>query len=117
MGNRCVITTKDVNKENRAEKLGIYLHWNGSKEDVEAILKKAKERKIRTWNDDYQYFWARLIQIAAEHVEETFGDQVCSIGVDTVECLDCHNWDNGVYYIDENLEICKQTDGSELDDE
>ena len=117
MGNRCVITTKDVNKENRAQKLGIYLHWNGSKEDVEAILKKAKERKIRIWNDDYQYFWARLIQIAAEHVEETTGDQVCSIGVDTVECLDCHNWDNGVYYIDENLEICKQTDGSELEDE
>lgn len=117
MGNRCVITTKDVNKENKASKLGVYLHWHGSPEQVEEILQECKEKGIRGPFDDYQYFWARLTQIAANYITGDSDNYETSIGIDTVDRLDCHNCDNGVYYIDENLEICEHTDGDELEDE
>lgn len=35
MGNRAVITTTD-------QRIGIYLHWNGGKDSVEAFLKYCK---------------------------------------------------------------------------
>lgn len=117
MGNRCVITTKDVNKENRAEKLGIYLHWDGSPEQVEEILEECKDKKIRRPFDDYSYFWARFAQIAANYITGDSDNYETSIGIDVVDRLDCCNGDNGVYYIDNDLNIVKHTDGSELEDE
>lgn len=117
MGNRCVITTADVNKSNKDEKLGVYLHWHGSPEQVEEILQECKEKGIRTPSVDYSYFFARFTQIAANYITGDSDNYETSIGIDIVSRLDCKNWDNGVYYIDDNLEIVKQTDGSELEDE
>lgn len=116
MGNRCVITTEDVNKENRAEKLGVYLHWHGSPEQVEEILQECKDKGIRRPFDDYQYFWARFTQIAANIITGDSDDYETSIGIGVVSKLDCQNWDNGVYYIDNDLNIVKHTNGSELED-
>ena len=111
MGNRCVITTNDVTKENQDKKLGLYLHWCGPKQDVLNILKKCKERDIRTPKNDYSYFWARFCQIAADYCGK---DGTTGIGINIVSRLDVNNFDNGVYYIDNNLNIVRQTDGTEL---
>ena len=96
MGNRAVITTKKGDKHN---KLGIYVHWNGGRDSVEAFLKYAKMRGFRAPEDD-NYGWARLCQVIANFM----GKDGLSVGVDIVDRLDCDNWDNGVYLI-ENWEI------------
>lgn len=91
MGNRAVITTRD-------ERIGVYLHWNGGRDSVEAFLTYCKIRKFRPPEQD-DYGWARLIQIIANY----FGGDL-SIGVNTLDRLDCDNGDNGTYII-ENWEI------------
>ena len=91
MGNRCVITTKD-NFENNG--VGVYLHWNGGRDSVEGFLKYCEMKGYRKPTSDH-YGWAYLVATIANF----FGDGL-SIGVDTVNNLDCDNWDNGVYIID-----------------
>lgn len=90
MGNRAVITTRH-NFDNNG--VGIYLHWNGGRDSVEAFLKYAKLRRFRSPDEDC-YGWARLCQIIGNY----FGGDL-SIGIDTVDQLDMDNWDNGVYLI------------------
>lgn len=126
MGNRAVIVSKDTTKENKNQKLGIYVHWNGGEEDVKSFLQEAKEKGVRDVISDPSYGWARLAQVigdnftkwsleseyetAKAHAYET------SLGIGIVKDLDCHNYDNGVYYIDENWEIVKHTSGEELEE-
>jgi hypothetical protein len=88
MGNRAVITTK--NKD-----MGIYLHWNGGRDSVEAFLKYADLQGFRRPEGDC-YGWARLAQVIAN----TFKSGL-SVGVDRYERLDTDNWDNGVYIIED----------------
>ena len=88
MGNRAVITTEE-------KKIGIYLHWNGGYDSVNAFLTYCKLRDFREPEDD-NYGWARLCQIISNY----FGGDL-SIGIDTLDCLDCKNGDNGVYIIKE----------------
>ena len=90
MGNRAVITTKE-NFENNGT--GVYLHWNGGRDSVEAFLKYCDLKGYRSPDMD-NYGWARLVQVIANF----FGGTLC-VGVDTVEHLDCDNGDNGVYFI------------------
>lgn len=110
MGNRAVIVSADTTRENANKKIGLYVHWAGSRDDIEQALEKAQAAQIRTITSDNQYFWARFCQIFANMLPGTTG-----IGIDIVSNLDCHNYDNGVYYINDNFEIEKQTDGQELD--
>lgn len=114
MGNRAVVISHDTNKENANEKIGIYLHWYGSKSHIEIFLKEAKKRGIRAIDEDPQYFWARFIQTVTDIVTIWDNNYELSVGVGIVSQLDTHNGDNGVYYIDNNFEITKQTDGSEF---
>ena len=97
MGNRAVITTEEYRvKGNSFDKngIGIYLHWDGSPEDIEGFLRLAKEAGIRKpENDDYG--WARLCQIIANDI----GGVDTGIGINTLKHLDCNNGDNGVYVI------------------
>lgn len=90
MGNRAVITTRDNFRSNG---VGVYLHWNGGRDSVEAFLKYMKLRNFRTPDRD-NYGWARLCQVIGNY----FGGGL-SIGIDTVNHLDMDNWDNGVYII------------------
>ncbi len=90
MGNRAVITTSPFGKEN----VGVYLHWNGGKDSVEAFLKYCELYKHRPPSVDC-YGWARLCQV----IGNFFGDTT-SIGVDKCSRLDCDNKDNGTYLID-----------------
>lgn len=91
MWNRAVITTRN-------KKLGVYLHWNGGKDSVEAFLKYCELQGFRCPEVD-DYGWARLCQI----IGNFFGGST-SIGIDEYEKLDTNNGDNEVYII-ENWKI------------
>ena len=91
MGNRAVITTKE-NFENNG--IGVYVHWNGGRDSVEAFLKYCDLKGYREPESD-NYGWARLCQTIANY----FSDGL-SIGIDTIDHLDCDNGDNGVYLIE-----------------
>lgn len=91
MGNRAVITTRE-NFENNG--VGVYLHWSGDRNSVEAILKYCELKGYRKPTDDC-YGWAYLCGVITNY----FGDGL-SCGIDTINNLDCDNWDNGVYIID-----------------
>lgn len=90
MGNRAVITTKE-NFENNG--VGVYLHWNGGRDSVEAFLTYCKLKGYRSPSSD-NYGWARLCQV----IGNFFGGGL-SLGIDVVNRLDCNNGDNGVYII------------------
>lgn len=125
MGNRAVIVSKDTTKENQDKKIGIYVHWYGGEDSIKSFLKDAKEKGVRNVISDPSYGWARLCQVISDtltkecleseyetsksHAYET------GIGIGLVSQLDTHNYDNGVYYIDENWEIVKHTSGEELE--
>ena len=91
MGNRAVITTKE-NFENNG--VGVYLHWNGGIDSVEAFLKYCELKGYRTPSSDC-YGWAYLVNTITNY----FGDGM-SVGIDTIDHLDIDNWDNGTYIID-----------------
>ena len=91
MGNRCVVTWSKSADPKRSTDIGVYLHWNGGRDIVEAFLKYCELRGFRT--DDYGV--ARFVQVVANFFGG--GD---SIGVDCCCNLDCENWDNGVYVVD-----------------
>lgn len=91
MGNRAVITTQKVTPNSKH--IGVYLHWCGSRPEVEAILSYCQLQRFRPPEADC-YGWARLCQVAASIFHNGL-----SVGIDTVDRLDCDNWDNGVYII------------------
>lgn len=91
MGNRAVITTQGGDKK---DKIGIYLHWNGGRDSVQAFLKYCKIKGFRTPNSD-SYGWARLAQVIGNYIGGGL-----SLGIDICDKLDCDNYDNGVYLID-----------------
>lgn len=88
MGNRAVITDK-------SKEIGVYLHWNGGRDSVEAFLKYCELRGFRTVETDRPYAYARLVQIIAN-----FFHGASSVGVDLCKNLDMDNYDNGVYIIE-----------------
>jgi hypothetical protein len=97
MGNRAVITTSTTK-----EGFGIYLHWNGGAESVVAFLDAAKERGYRDPAGDSSYAMARLCGL----IHEFFGvDESTSLGIGTLESLDCDNFDNGVYVIGKDWSV------------
>ena len=87
MGNRAVITTKE-------KVIGVYLHWNGGRDSVQAFLEYCKRKGHRPPEKDC-YGWARLCQVVAN-----FFGGTNSIGIDTYARLDTDNHDNGVYIIE-----------------
>jgi hypothetical protein len=72
------------------------LHWNGGRDSVEGFLQTAKDYELRSGS----YGVARLTQIIANGLGGTL-----SLGVDMLKNLDCDNYDNGVYWIDQNFNI------------
>ena len=86
MGNRAVITTSQ-------KKIGLYLHWNGGRDSIEAFLKYCELQQFTSPERDF-YGWARLSQI----ISNFFGGSL-SIGIDEYYKLDTDNFDNGVYII------------------
>jgi len=98
MGNRAVITASTSHTEG----VGIYLHWNGGEESVQAFLDVAKARGFRDPSSDESYGLARLCGL----IHEFFGlDQDTSLGIGTLKQLDCDNFDNGVYVIGKGWQV------------
>ncbi len=98
MGNRAVITASKDKDVANSNDIGVYLHWNGGRNSVEAFLAYCKMKGYRTPEVD-NYGWARLCQV----IGNFFGGE-CSVGVDRCCKLDCDNGDNGTYVI-RNWEI------------
>ena len=96
MGNRAVIAFVDDKGNKDKNSVGIYLHWNGGRDSVEGFLAAAKKYDIRSG----QYGVARLCQI----IGNTFGGTL-SLGCDVVKNLDCDNYDNGTYWVDNQFNI------------
>ncbi len=76
------------------EQIGVYLHWNGGRDSIEAFLKYCELQGYRAPSDDC-YGWANLCKVIGNY----FGDGL-SLGIDVAKHLDCDNYDNGVYIID-----------------
>lgn len=94
MGNRAVITTSDaINEASNSSNIGVYLHWNGGRDSVEAFLTYCMLQGFREPEEDC-YGWARLCQV----IGNFFGGTL-SLGIEKCCDLDCENWDNGVYII------------------
>lgn len=93
MGNRAVITTSTALDVKGSSDLGVYLHWNGGRDSVEAFLTYCKIRGFRAPEHD-NYGWARLCQV----IGNFFGGEL-SVGIDKCYSLDCDNYDNGTYII------------------
>lgn len=89
MGNRAVLTTKE-NYLN--DGIGIYLHWNGGQNSIEAFCYYCDAMGYRTPDSD-DYGFARLIQTIANF----FGPNGLSIGVGKARHLD--DSDNGTWFI------------------
>lgn len=99
MGNRAVITGSKAENIAESNDLGVYVHWNGGRDSVEGFLEYCKLQGFRSPEVD-SYGYARLVQVIANF----FGSGGLSIGIEKCCKLDCENWDNGVYVI-ENWEI------------
>ena len=87
MGNRAVIQFRGTN-------VGIYLHWNGGRDSVEAFLKYCELQGFRNPSVD-NYGVARCCQVITN-----FFPGGLSVGVDTLDRLDTDNGDNGTYVVD-----------------
>ena len=93
MGNRAVITTVGAYEPKNSQQTGIYLHYNGGRDSVEAFLTYCKLKGYYSPEVDC-YGWARLCQV----IGNFFGGSL-SIGIDKCCSLDCENGDNGTYLI------------------
>lgn len=89
MGNRAVITTVGATDNTT----GIYVHWNGGVNSIEAFCAYCDMKGFRSPDMDC-YGWAYLATV----IGNFFGDGL-SLGVDRIKCLDTDNYDNGVYYL------------------
>lgn len=91
MGNRAVIKTQTGH-------IGIYLHWNGGRDSVEAFLTYCKLKGYRSPETD-GYGWARLAQVIGNYFGG--GLSVGMVEVNANGCLsgDGEGCDNGCYVI------------------
>lgn len=92
MGNRAIITFENEYKNNGS---GLYLHWSGGRDSVEAFITYARLTGTRC---DSSYGLARLAQI----IGNFFGGTL-SLGIVPARCG--AGDDNGVYIIGDNWKI------------
>ena len=92
MGNRAVIGWIDNKGHWNHHSVGVYLHWHGGRDSIEAFLAYCKACGFRSPSED-NYGIARFVQVIANF----FGPDGLSVGVDRVENLDYDNGDNGLY--------------------
>ena len=106
MGNRAVITT---NKN--LEEIGIYLHWNGGRDSIEAFLAYCKLKGYRSPERDC-YGWTCLAGVIFNYFSNGM-----SCGLCIAKNLDCNNWDNGTYIIKDWLIVDRMFFNAEEQDE
>lgn len=118
MGNRAVVTfanrnqvekyVKDASRpmhlegyvKDHPDTIGVYLHWNGGYDSIKPFCMACKELRYRSpVSDDYGI--ACFVQL----VRNFFGIDGLSVGVGILSRLDCDNYDNGVFVVDNEWEI------------
>lgn len=99
MGNRAVITFTNHNTSPC-----IYLHWNGGRASVEGFLKAAKTLGITPDKFNHE---SEFLDAFAQLIAERFfnGKVGMTIYREKYGAAHTDNWDNGVYVIDNALEI------------
>lgn len=90
MGNRAVITFKTTPKAQC-----VYLHWNGGRDSVEAFLRAAKFNGAKGHGP-------AALRVLAATAQRFIGG---SVYMQTYGHADTNNFDNGVYVIDNNMQI------------
>lgn len=101
MGNRAFITDKE-------RKVGVYLHWNGGRDSVEAFLEYCKRKGCRGFGSDSSYAMARFVQVVSNFIGGTL-----SIGISPYPCYD----DNGIYIVEGWDIVGRKTYDYEKDEE
>lgn len=102
MGNRAFIAAAPYEHSD----VGIYVHWNGGRESVEAFCQAAKELGFRDPDDDRWYALARLTQLIANF----FGNDGLSVGIGTGAQLASAGDDQGVWVIGKNWKVVEHRD-------
>lgn len=97
MGNRAVITTSPY----KASNIGIYVHRNGGRDNIEGFLKAARDLEYRTPATDHSYAMAGLAGLIWSYL----GTDGLSVGLGTCDQLDCDNGDNGTWLIGDDWSI------------
>jgi len=104
MGNRAVITFSAASSAPC-----IYLHWDGGRCSVQAMLDAARhlnmDAPLQGMGDPMRFdAQAKVLDAIADMVKRWGG----SAYRETYGSADTDNQDNGVYYIDEELQIVKR---------
>ena len=95
MGNRAVLVWKDENGCYDESTNGVYLHWNGGRDSIEAFLAYCKMKDLKSPSEDIHIGLENFVDV----VTHFFGSGQ-SIYVDQMKNLDQDNYDNGVYICD-----------------
>lgn len=95
MGNRAVIAFNDS-----PNSVGVYVHWNGGRDSVEGFLDACRKLGFRDPSIDQSYAMAGLITVIKAYLT---GETGC--GVNTLNNLDCDNYDNGLYIVGKGWKI------------
>ena len=94
MGNRAVIGWVDRQGGFNPGSVGVYLHWNGGRDSVEAFLAYCEACGFRSPSED-DYGVARFVQVVCNFFGSSGGG--LSVGVNRIDRLDADNGDNGLY--------------------
>lgn len=96
MGNRAVLTIFINEKPETSEALGIYVHWNGGRDSIQAFLTYCELQGYKGFNaDSDENAIAKLYAV----IHNFFGGE--SVYLAPTSKLDCDNFDNGVYLIED----------------
>lgn len=104
MGNRAIIKGEKSN-------IGVYLHWNGGADSVEAFLEYCKLREFRDFDDGYGI--ARFCQVVGNWFKGGLSIGICECSAQTDEDAKEYYLDNGVYVINNKWEVVKRLDASD----
>lgn len=95
MGNRAVLVWKDENGHYDDDTMGVYLHWNGGRDSIEAFLAYCQMKDLKSPSENVSIGIRNFVDV----VSWFFGSNQ-SIYIDKLSCLDQDNYDNGVYVCD-----------------
>ena len=95
MGNRAVLVWKDENGHYDDDTMGVYLHWNGGRDSIEAFLAYCRMKDLKSPSENVSIGIRNFVDV----VSWFFGSNQ-SICIDKLSGLDQDNWDNGVYVCD-----------------
>lgn len=95
MGNRAVLVWKDENGHYDDSFMGVYLHWNGGRDSIEAFLAYCEMKDLKSPTEDASIGIENFVTVVAG-----FFSSYKSISVDRLSELDQNNYDNGVYVCD-----------------